>query len=132
MGRLDAAQRKWLSDPGVMIGGDLSKVLAEAPKAAAAGEATPPAAQPMEVLEDRRRAFRRAVRSGWPSSSARRTIPSECMSSVVTKSNNSVARLPSPRTNSDGDTCLSAKSPPNTAAPTNGAPATCFAGNCSR
>lgn len=130
MGRLDAAQRKWLADPGVMVGGDLSKVLAEALNAA--GEATPPAAQPMEVLEDRRREFRRAVRSGWPSSSAPRTIPSECMSSVVTKSNNSVARWPSPRTNSDGDTCLSAKSPPNTAAPTNGAPATCFAGNCSR
>ena len=63
MGSLDAAQRKWLADLGVMLGSDLSKVLAELPEIAA-GEATPRAPKPIEVLEDRRREFKRA-RAQW-------------------------------------------------------------------
>ena len=65
MGKLDAAQRKWLADLGVMVGSDaaFSKALAEVPEVAA-GEATPAAPQPIEVLQDRRREFKRA-RAQW-------------------------------------------------------------------
>jgi hypothetical protein len=63
MGSLDAAQRKWLADLGAMLGGDFSKALSEVPEVAA-GEAPPPAPKPIEVLEDRRREFKRA-RAQW-------------------------------------------------------------------
>jgi hypothetical protein len=65
MGKLDAAQRKWLADLGVMVGSDaaFSKALAEEPQVAA-GAATPSAPPPIEVLEDRRREFKRA-RAQW-------------------------------------------------------------------
>jgi hypothetical protein len=65
MGKLDAAQRKWLVDLGVMVGSDAAvlEALAEAPEVDA-DAATPAAPQPIEVLEDRRREFKRA-RAQW-------------------------------------------------------------------
>ncbi|MEO8564614.1 MAG: hypothetical protein ABI601_21245 [bacterium] len=65
MGKLDAAQRKWLFDLGVMVGGDAAapEALSEAPEVEA-DAATPAVLQPIEVLEDRRREFKRA-RAQW-------------------------------------------------------------------
>lgn len=65
MGKLDAAQRKWLVDLGVMVGGDAAalEALTEAPEVNA-DEAAAPAPPPIEVLEDRRREFKRA-RAQW-------------------------------------------------------------------
>ena len=64
MGKLDAAQKKWLAELGALVGGDdgLSKSLAEAPAASAGRDASAP--KPIEVLEDRRREFKRA-RAQW-------------------------------------------------------------------
>lgn len=65
MSKLGVAQRKWLVDLGVMLGGDTTglKTLTEVPGNAADGT-TPISPQPIEVLQDRRREFRRA-RAQW-------------------------------------------------------------------
>lgn len=64
MAKLDAAQRKWLVDLGAILGGGgaLSEALADVPETGT-NEAAP-APKPIEVLEDRRREFKRA-RAQW-------------------------------------------------------------------
>ena len=66
MGKLDAAQRKWLVDLGVLVGGPASAALAAGGDEAqeAADEAAPSTPQPIDVLEDRRREFKRC-RAQW-------------------------------------------------------------------
>ena len=73
MGKLDAAQRKWLVDLGALVGSDAPalKAQAEAPEVDTehrpegdADAAMPAASPPVEVLEDRRREFKRA-RAQW-------------------------------------------------------------------
>jgi len=75
MGKLDAAQRKWLADLGVIVGSAAPALKAQAeasepetgaPEAGsdADADAAPKAAPPIEVLEDRRREFKRA-RAQW-------------------------------------------------------------------
>ena len=65
MGKLDKTQREWLAKLGVMVGGDAAvvKALSDAPGDPAGDEAPPAPAAP-EVLEDRRREFKRA-RAQW-------------------------------------------------------------------
>ena len=65
MSRLNAAQKQWLADLGAIVGaGDgAAKALAGLPKAVDADEPKS-APQPLEVLEDRRQAFKRA-RAQW-------------------------------------------------------------------
>ena len=66
MGKLDAAQKQWLVDLGVMLGSDaevLKATLNGGPEAVA-GEPTAAAPKPIEALEDRRREFKRA-RAQW-------------------------------------------------------------------
>src|SRR6478672_8851794 len=75
MGKLDAAQRKWLADLGVIVGSAAPALKAQAeasePETGAPevgsdadADAAPKAATPIEVLEDRRREFKRA-RAQW-------------------------------------------------------------------
>jgi hypothetical protein len=64
MAKLDAAQRKWLSEFGAMVGNDSGLQTALTNAAQAAPEQAAPKPQPVEVLEDRRREFKRA-RAQW-------------------------------------------------------------------
>jgi hypothetical protein len=62
--KLDAAQRKWLIDLGVIVGGNAGVMTRLAEPAKAAAEEAPLKPQPVEVLEDRRREFKRC-RAQW-------------------------------------------------------------------
>ena len=68
MGKLDAAQRKWLIDLGVIVGSKASALSASAGQPGAADEAAadeaPATPQAIELLQDRRREFKRA-RAQW-------------------------------------------------------------------
>jgi len=63
MGKLNAAQKQWLADLGAMVGGGERSSKEPAGASAIEREAEPTPA-PIEVLEDRRQAFKRA-RAQW-------------------------------------------------------------------
>ena len=64
MGQLDSMQRKWLADLGAIVGGTTVFLTRLDEVADVAANAPAPTPQPIEVLEDRRRDFKRA-RAQW-------------------------------------------------------------------
>ena len=66
MGKLNAEQRKWLTNLGVIVGGTTSAVLAAGDEQSQKAAAQPPpgTAEPIETLQDRRREFKQA-RAAW-------------------------------------------------------------------
>lgn len=65
MSRLNAAQKRWLADLGAIVGaGDGAAKAPAGPSKAVDGEGPKTAPRPIEALEDRRAAFKRA-RAQW-------------------------------------------------------------------